>query len=306
MKARAIHLLHTAQFTARLLRRLPRSFARQGLDRLQEGVDLTIKALPLQEKLLISEGQARGTAINRSLAWSLAFVAGAVNAGGFLAVARYTSHMTGAVSSAADELVVGSWTGFLGSLSMVATFFSGSFLCTFLIALGRRSRVRSRYAVSLTLEAMLLLMFGLIGGKLSHLQEFHVPLTTVLLCLIMGMHNAIVTNISGAVVRTTHLTGIVTDLGIEVSHLLDETLGGAKRTSANREKIRLHGLILLSFFCGGVTGAIGFKQVGYKATVPLAAFLLFLAARPLLDDLYLLWRLVRRRRAHARFEETAG
>ena len=302
MKATALRVLRLAQFSAKVLRRLPRRFARKSLDRLQEGVDRAIEALPLQEKLLVSEGQARGSAINRSLAWSLAFVAGAVNAGGFLAIARYTSHMTGAVSSAADELALGQWTGFLGSASMVLAFFLGAFTCTFLIALGRRWRIRSRYALSLTLEAALLLVFGLLGAKLSLRHEFEVPVTTVLLCGIMGMHNAVVTNISGAVVRTTHLTGIVTDLGIEVSHVLDESLGGARRTGTNRERIRLHGLILLSFFAGAVAGAVGFKRVGYKATVPLAAFLVFLAARPVLEDLRLFWRLSRRRRAQSRTE----
>lgn len=44
---------------------------------------------------------------NRRLGAVLAFVAGAVNAGGFLAVQRYTSHMTGIVSGIADDLVLG-------------------------------------------------------------------------------------------------------------------------------------------------------------------------------------------------------
>lgn len=295
MKARVRRLLRLAQFLARVLRRVPRRFARRGLDAVQGGVDRAIEALPLQEKLLVSEGQARSIAINRSLAWSLAFVAGAVNAGGFLAVARYTSHMTGAVSAAADDLALGRWPAAVGWGFMVLAFFAGALLCTFLIALGKRWKIRSRYALSLTLESALLLAFGLLGGRAALPREVHLPATTALLCAIMGMHNAMVTNISGAVVRTTHLTGIITDLGIEVGHLLHERTGGARRAETDRERIRLHGLILASFFAGGVLGALGFKHIGYRVTVPLAAFLLFLAARPVLEDLRLLWRLARRR-----------
>ncbi|HEX7650295.1 MAG TPA: YoaK family protein, partial [Noviherbaspirillum sp.] len=60
---------------------------------------------------------------NLHLGASLAFIAGALNAGGYLAIGQYTSHMSGIVSSAADDLVLGEYalaaTAFLSILSFV-------------------------------------------------------------------------------------------------------------------------------------------------------------------------------------------
>eukprot|EP01034_Spumella_vulgaris_P004479 gene4479-5717_t len=52
-------------------------------------------------------GRHRTQSINRLLGLLLAFNAGAINAGGFLVVGLYTSHMTGFVSVIADNLVLG-------------------------------------------------------------------------------------------------------------------------------------------------------------------------------------------------------
>ena len=54
-----------------------------------------------------ADRRARSPEANRHLAYVLTFVAGAVNAGGFLAVQQYTSHMSGIVSMMADHLAVG-------------------------------------------------------------------------------------------------------------------------------------------------------------------------------------------------------
>ena len=62
---------------------------------------------------------------------------------------------------------------------------------------------------------------------------------------------------------------------------------------ANRDKLKLHGLILVSFFGGGVVGALGFKHVGFKMTIFLAVFLFLLAWRPVFKDMKVRFRLVR-------------
>ena len=71
----------------------------------------------------------RTSQANNRLGVTLTFVAGATNAGGFLAVGQYTSHMTGVVSSIADALVLGHVVLALGSLSMLLAFLGGA-MCT--------------------------------------------------------------------------------------------------------------------------------------------------------------------------------
>lgn len=275
----------TSRYLGRLLR------GRLEGKQLQAAVEATLATLPFQEKLLVREGALRSEALNRQLAWAMAFVAGAVNAGGFLAVGHYTSHMTGVASTMADMMALGDMETALAALAMMLSFMAGAFLCTTLISLGQRRRMRSRYALTLVLEAGFLLLFGLMGARLETEIRFTLPTTVMLLCFIMGMHNAVTSIISGAAVRTTHMTGTVTDIGIELSRLAyvnRHQRPGRERIVANRQKLILLLLLLVSFIGGGVTGALAFKHVGYKATLPLAIFLCFLAARPLLLEVRLL------------------
>ncbi len=281
----------TSRYLGRLLR------GRLEGKQLQAAVEATLATLPFQEKLLVREGALRSEALNRQLAWAMAFVAGAVNAGGFLAVGHYTSHMTGVASTMADMMALGDMETALAALAMMLSFMAGAFLCTTLISLGQRRRMRSRYALTLVLEAGFLLLFGLMGARLETEIRFTLPTTVMLLCFIMGMHNAVTSIISGAAVRTTHMTGTVTDIGIELSRLAyvnRHQRPGRERIVANRQKLILLLLLLVSFIGGGVTGALAFKHVGYKATLPLAIFLCFLAARPLLLEVRLLLHRIRK------------
>ncbi|HEY3401699.1 MAG TPA: YoaK family protein [Geothrix sp.] len=279
----------------RYLQRLLRN--RLSGHQLQAAVETALATLPIQEKLLVREGALRSGTLNRQLAWAMAFVAGAVNAGGFLAVSHYTSHMTGVVSSMADEMAAGDLTTALAALAMMLSFLAGAFVCTTLISFGQRRRMRSRYALTLVLEAALMLVFGFMGNRLQQEIQFTLPTTVMLLCFIMGMHNTVTSIISGAAVRTTHLTGTVTDIGIELSRLTYVNVHhrrGRDRIVADRQKLSLLLLILASFLCGGLVGALGFRHIGFKVTVPLAGFLCFLAARPLLLEMRLLLHRLRR------------
>ena len=224
----------------------------------------------------------------RQLGFALAFVAGAMNAGAYLAVRMYTSHMTGIVSSMADSLALGEWGLALGAAGAVLSFLLGAMTSAIMINFGRRRGARSEFALPLLLEAGLLLVFGLLGAALADVKGLLIPVTVVLLCFTMGLQNAVITKISGSVVRTTHLTGVITDLGIELGKRVywnraeDASL---VPVVADRERMATLALLVGSFFLGGVLGAIGFKHFGYLATLPLAGMLLFLSAVPVLDDL---------------------
>jgi uncharacterized membrane protein YoaK (UPF0700 family) len=137
------------------------------------------------------------------------------------------------------------------------------------------------------LEAGLLLCFGLMGASLDQFRVVFVPATVALLCFMMGLQNAIITKISRAEIRTTHVTGLATDIGIEIGKALYWNHGHRNLPAvvANRPKLRLLSSLLAMFFVGGVTGALGFKHVGYVATIPLASILMLLAVVPVMDDL---------------------
>jgi len=225
---------------------------------------------------------------NYLLGAMLAFNAGAINAGGFLVVHMYTSHMTGFASMLADNLVLGNTRLVLGAVGALLAFTAGAAFTAIQVNWARQHGLRSQYALTLLVEAVLLLVFGLLGATLGRQTPFAVPLTVLVLSFTMGLQNALVSKISSSQIRTTHMTGIVTDIGIELGKLLywnRMALPPESQVRANRMKLRLLGTLLGAFVGGGVVGAAGFKYIGFIWVVPLALLLLALCLPPLYADL---------------------
>lgn len=223
----------------------------------------------------------RGRGLSEAgLSLCLAGAAGAVNAGGFLLVGAYTSHMSGIVSAMADHLVLGALPVVLAGLLALLAFVAGAMASAMLINRGRRRGRRNPYLAPLRLEAWLLLAGGGAGWLVSHRAGTLPPaaLMTPLLCFLMGLQNATITKISGARMRTTHMTGIVTDIGVELGKLLywnrAGRLDGRPYVRADRTKLRLLLALLGSFFLGGVAGAAGFLWLGFAFCLPVAVLLL--------------------------------
>jgi uncharacterized membrane protein YoaK (UPF0700 family) len=191
--------------------------------------------------------------------------------------------MSGIISAMADNFAVGSIPLFLSGLLAVAAFLSGALLTTLLVRWARARELESEYALPLLLEAGLLVVFGTKGRVFA---GGHVLDTVVLLCFTMGLQNAIITKISDAVIRTTHLTGMVTDIGISLGRLIS-TLSMSKTevvSTSEMTKLRLLSSLVGLFFTGGLVGALGFKHVGFFFTLPLAFMLLLLSVMPVVDD----------------------
>ena len=218
----------------------------------------------------------------------LAFNAGAINAGGLLVVGMYTSHMTGFASMLADNLVLGNITIVLGAVGVLLAFTLGAAVTAILVNGAHQRGLRSAYALPLLLEAVLMLVFGLVGATLNRQTPFAVPLTVLVLAFTMGLQNALVSKISSSQIRTTHMTGIVTDIGMELGKMFFWNRTGsplASRVRANRIKLRLLATLLGAFIAGGVAGAAGFKYIGFGWVLPLAVLLLAMCLPPLYADL---------------------
>lgn len=229
----------------------------------------------------------RTQASNLHLGLVLSWIAGALNAGGFLAVGQYTSHMTGIISTAADDLILLRYVPALAALLMLFAFIAGSATTAIWVNYAKRNFHPLHYSPVLFLESMLLLLFGMLGRGLLQHELITVSFTTMLLCYMMGLQNALITKISHAEIRTTHVTGLVTDIGIELGKFFywnyDQNKGENVEIRANRYKLHLHTSLVTAFFAGGVIGAAGFKYLGFVSTIPLALTLITLGVAPLLD-----------------------
>lgn len=222
--------------------------------------------------MLVHEGHARTPGIDRRLAWSFAGIAGALNAAGFCAFGTFSSNMTGNVSALADHLGLGELSLALQALALVGAFLAGAVSATLLIAVGRRHHLRGVYAYSVLTEAMLLA--GL--GSLGLLLPGGLPGAVLILGLsfLLGLQNATITQITDARVRTTHVTGMVTDLGIGLAHRLSRR---DDRPGTEADRMRLYAVTVTAFLAGGVLGVVAWRIVGTVLLFAAAALLVLMA-----------------------------
>jgi len=239
--------------------------------------------------MLSHEGKARTFSENTRLAIALSGIAGAVNATGFFVVGSYTSHVTGNVARIGDELAQGNY-GLAGSaFLLVVAFLVGAMVATVLVDVARRVVGRAHYKSALLVETSVLGAFTI----LSSIPGLPLLPLTAMLCFAMGMQNALVTKISGAIVRTTHLTGVTTDFGIELVQLWlwfrerSRGMGLLGKAHLLRHSLRdprleqawLHFAIFASFLSGATVGPLLYLRVGHFAMGLPCAVLLLLVGR---------------------------
>ena len=233
-------------------------------------------------------GVQRTSQGNRWLGYLLAFNAGALNAGGFMVLQVYTSHMTGFVSTLADQLVLGNTALVLGAMGALLAFGAGAACAAIMVHWARHRQLHSTYALPLLLQAGLMLLFGLVGAVTMDWHTwFAVPLTVLLLSFMMGVQNATLTKMSQASVRTTHMTGVVTDLGMELGKLLYWNRSGPdapQYVRANTARMALLSGLLGLFLLGGVVGAWSFQHWGFVCVLPLAVAVMAVSLPPLYCD----------------------
>ncbi|WP_141299024.1 YoaK family protein [Komagataeibacter diospyri] len=231
--------------------------------------------------MLVHEGATRSIGTDLRLGCTLAAAAGAVNVAGFLAVGYYTANMTGNLSALAVGVGDRGMVSVLSCMGVLVAFATGGCIAALLVGMGRRRGVRAVHAASIVLEGTLLIALGILSRALPAWME-----AGGLGCglgFLMGLQNATVTHISGARVRTTHMTGMLTDLGMELGQwLLDPD---AARV---RERLRLHGAIIACFVLGGIMGGAGYRMYGMGVLIFMGSGLVLLAVPGL-------WRAMRHR-----------
>ena len=216
-------------------------------------------------------GTSRTQKHNIRLAALLCLTAGFVNVSGFQAFAVLTTNVTGHVAIFAQKLALGD----IATAKVIGLwmfmFWLGAFLSSFIVNNLFHDRQYS-YVIPILTEIAILLLVASDG----HYFNDNVGETEVFagsLLFAMGMQNALVSMISGSVVRTTHLTGMFTDLGIEMAAILKKE---APDRSVLKEKIRLRLIIISFFFLGGIVGGYLYSTLQYY-TFYIPAFLLVVA-----------------------------
>ncbi|HWE04310.1 MAG TPA: YoaK family protein [Tepidisphaeraceae bacterium] len=224
------------------------------------------------------------------LAISLSWIGGYTNVVAFLICGVVASHVTGNVTHLGRLVVEGNRSEAAFMAFMWGAFFSGAVGAAVLLEIARRRGAASKYILPTAVEAVLLSALALIVWRhpvVNSHQTLLMYSVGALAAFAMGLQNATITKISGAVVRTTHLTGVTTDLGIEsIQYLLwyrDQMRGRAWSRAgrvlkvSNRhpsfQRVMLLASIIGSFLFGAGAGAAVFL---YRPGVALLAPVSFL------------------------------
>ncbi|HEX8524818.1 MAG TPA: DUF1275 family protein [Tepidisphaeraceae bacterium] len=224
------------------------------------------------------------------LAVTLAWIGGYTNIVTVLSCGTVTSHASGTTSTLAREVFTGAW-GLAGfALFLLMTFFFGAAVSGFCTEMGRRRGWESIYVLPMMIEAALLAVFALRlevhGQPLLH-SQVNLWVMTGLASAAMGLQNATITRISSGTVRTTHVTGVLTDLGHESVQFLwwlwdrrrDVPPGSARAllysvyTHPTARRLLLLASILGTFALGAGLGTVAFEKMPRFCMFPPVAFL---------------------------------
>jgi uncharacterized membrane protein YoaK (UPF0700 family) len=238
--------------------------------------------------------QAHSFTQQARLAITLAWVAGYTNILTVITCGTVTSHVSGTASNLGREVSEGSWAIALFSLFLLLSFFLGATTSGALTEVSRRRGWDSVYALPIAAETLLLAMFALGLEVHDHgVRQSGAPLywMTGVASFAMGLQNATITRISSGVVRTSHITGVLTDLGLETTQFIlwvrdrknvrSRDLLRTVVAHPSAKRLTLLASIVGSFALGAGLGTVAHDQITRWAMFPPVAFLIWLVYRDL-------------------------
>lgn len=240
--------------------------------------------------------QAHSFTQQARLAITLAWVAGYTNIITIITCGTVTSHVSGTASNLGHYAVESSWSLAGYSLFLLMAFVSGAMVSGVCTELGRRGGWQSIYVLPIAVETVLLATFALglelcdHGARQVGLQLYSL---TGVASLAMGLQNATITRISSGVVRTTHLTGVLTDLGLETVQfflwgvdrhrnsppLPTRALLRSAKVHPTARRLALLASIVGSFSLGAGLGAVAHDHVERWAMFAPVSFLIWIIYR---------------------------
>ncbi|MBB5208018.1 YoaK family protein [Chiayiivirga flava] len=184
-------------------------------------------------------------------AWVLAFIAGIVNVVGLLGFEHQAiTHLTGNSSLLGEAIASLDGAAAVKFAALIGAFVLGTAVSGYIVqdsalTLGRR------YGVALLLVSLLLF----VAVPLLQARSAWGMYAAACAC---GLQNAMASTYSGAVVRTTHVSGMFTDLGIALGHRL-------RGLPVDGRRVRLCVCVITGFLAGGIVGTFAFRAMGYAA-----------------------------------------
>lgn len=190
-----------------------------------------------------------------------AFTAGTINIASLLIFLSFTSNVTGHYAILAAEISKGNWTQVAVVGGWIFLFFFGSFLSNLIvISFNKRSKYFA-HAMPIVLEILCLLFVGIYGQFYYQKTLEETEYLVALMLFATGLQNGLTASISNFSVKTTHLTGTTTDLGILFSMFTQ------KKFRKNGELVgraKLLMSIMLAYVCGAVFSGLTYYYLEFR------------------------------------------
>lgn len=215
------------------------------------------------------KGRNRTLKHNIGIASLLSFVAGIVNVVGFLAVQKLTTNVTGHFAFMVEEAFRFNFKQSLFYFIYVFFFLSGAFFSNFIIEITQKINEKYIFIIPVVTEVIILTIIALL--HFNFIID-HPNLIACSMLFAMGLQNSLVTTISNSIVRTTHLTGLFTDLGIEISQIFFYKSEEQKTKLYSSIKLRM--TIITTFFIGGCIAGLLFSSFRMKTLLLASSILL--------------------------------
>ncbi len=211
--------------------------------------------------MLRNYSNSRTLGDNIRLGTLTAFTAGTINIASLLIFLNFTSNVTGHYAILSAEISKGNWTQVAVVAGWLFLFFFGGFLSNFIVINFNKKNKYFAHALPLVLQIICLLFVGYYG-------QFHYEKTleeteylVALMLFATGLQNGLTASISNFSVKTTHLTGTTTDLGILFS-MFTQSKYRKKPELVGRAKLLLS--IMIAYIMGAVFSGLTYYHLEFR------------------------------------------
>jgi uncharacterized membrane protein YoaK (UPF0700 family) len=226
--------------------------------------------------MLRKYSNTRSLSDNIKLGVLTAFTAGMVNVASLVLFFSFTSNITGHYAILAEEIAKGKWFQVLVVFLWIFLFFAGSFFSNYIIIHKSKERLYLTHSLPLILEMICFLIVGFYGQFFYTETLLETEILVALLLFSMGLQNGLTATISNFAVKTTHLTGLTTDLAVHLSMI---TLPKYRNNVEIINKIKLLSSIASAYLVGGIiAGSITYYfqfSVFYYITITMFFILIY-------------------------------
>ncbi|WP_448700278.1 YoaK family protein [Mucilaginibacter sp. AW1-3] len=198
---------------------------------------------------------------NLLLASSTALVAGVINVAGVIAFLAFTTNITGHVALLARKVSAKDIEEVITVFIWLLMFFIGAFVSHFLVRSFERRSLYLAHAMPIIAEMVILLFVAIYGNHFFTGSDTERDVIIGAMLFSMGLQNSLVSTISGGLIKSSHLTGLFTDVGADIAEWLHPRTGKTEMVK-NRIVVRL--TVLLFYFLGAVAGGFFFEVINFK------------------------------------------